>query len=151
MSPGEQVTLSATAVDWGSMEDEPQMNTLDALERRMGHTSRGLSQLHHLLEYLLSKMVDGAAESRRHTQVLCRKLIKNHMETYTALATLRAVLTDLSKDPENCLHSLEQIVGYESCVCVIFFFFWEVVGFADIVRHVLSSFFPPAFPHSNDW
>ena len=112
-SPGARL-VAGMSLDWSGLEDETQLSTLDALEKRMGHTSQGLSHMHELLEYLLSKMTEGREDARQHTRSLCRKLIRNHMETYTALATLRSVLTEVARTDNAksaILDALETIVG----------------------------------------
>eukprot|EP01064_Diplonema_japonicum_P026820 TRINITY_DN3841_c0_g1_i1.p1 TRINITY_DN3841_c0_g1~~TRINITY_DN3841_c0_g1_i1.p1 ORF type:complete len:446 (+),score=41.95 TRINITY_DN3841_c0_g1_i1:85-1338(+) len=90
MSPGGVALLdSVDKVDW-LMTDQG-MNCLDVLERRMGATTAGLSRLHELLEYMISKAQNVAEEVASQTRQLSQRLIRNHMETYSALSTLRSL------------------------------------------------------------
>ncbi|KAJ9473519.1 hypothetical protein DIPPA_29487 [Diplonema papillatum] len=97
--------------------DDTRMSTLDALEKRLGDTSAGLTRLHQLLE-TVSTGETGRQETLEtcvQARVLSESLIRNHMETYTSVSSLRSALTDISSDPVNTLvPALKTIVGLDA-------------------------------------
>eukprot|EP00756_Hemistasia_phaeocysticola_P054240 Hpha_TRINITY_DN30171_c0_g1::TRINITY_DN30171_c0_g1_i1::g.110750::m.110750 len=79
---------------WFKTENDSE-SVLDALERRLGNTSAGLSALHQLDEYFASRHPapsgSGVEQVMEEQRELLQELIKNHMETFSALAEIRAV------------------------------------------------------------
>ena len=104
------------SVNWSALEYKEEngtsKSTLDILERRMGITSTALSNLHELVELLLSRTLnDTSTEIADPIRQLSQKLIKNHMEAYTSISSLRSLLNDLSLNPTKLQDTITAILG----------------------------------------